>query len=114
MDKIKQARLNYVSARIEILRLNDAGKRDEALAQLSAAIRSAYNDYDTTSMAFNDFETEQAVGSANNIDHNARSSKTMLGLVVLGELAVGVFLSFLVVSDDSGSGAEAGVVFLER
>ena len=96
--KIKQARLDYVNERSEILQLSDAGKRDEALDQLTGTIRTAYNDYDTSCMAFNDFETDLAVGSANTIDHNVSSSKTILGLVVLGELAVGVFLSILVVT----------------
>ena len=98
MDKIKQARKNYVNIRTEILQLSDAGKKDEALGLLTRTIRSAYNDYDTTSKAFNDFETEQAARSANTIDHNVSSSKTMLGLVVLGQLGVGVFLSILVVT----------------
>jgi methyl-accepting chemotaxis protein len=98
LDKIKEARKNYVNDRTEILQLSDAGKKDEALALLTGTIRSAYNDYDTTSMAFNDFETKLATRSADTIDHNAKSGKTILGLVVLGELAVGVFLSLLVVT----------------
>jgi len=95
--KLKQARADYVNARSVILKLSDEGKKEEALAQMTGAIQTAYATYDKLSMAFNDFETDLTTDAIHTIQHTASSSKFTLGLVAVAELAIGVLLSLVIV-----------------
>jgi len=97
-EKMKQTRQNYVAARAPILQLSDAGKNEEALSLLLSSGRTAFNAYEEISMEFDDYEVAAATDAANTIQHNARSSKMMLAATVLGELAISIFLGFLVVT----------------
>jgi len=98
LEKMKQARQDYIASRASILQISDAGKNDEAMSLLLTSGRATYNAYEKLSTEFNDYETKTATGAADTIQHNAKSSKIMLASVVLGELAIGVFLGFLVVT----------------
>jgi len=97
-EKMKQARQDYIAARAPILQLSDAGKNEEAMALLMTSGQAAYDAYDKFSMDFNDYETEASKNTANIIQHNAKASKTMFAATVLGELAISIFLGFLVVT----------------
>jgi len=98
IEKMKQARLDYIAARAPILQLSDAGKNEEAMALLMTSGRPAYDAYDKLTMDFNDYETQNSKDTAATIQHNARSSKVMLAVTVLGEVAISTFLGFLVVT----------------
>ena len=96
--KLKQTRQDYLNARAPIIQLSDAGKNEEAMAQLLSTGRAAYNAYSSVAMDFNDLETKLGVDSATTIHHSARASKIMLSAVVLGEVIISVALSFFVVT----------------
>ena len=97
-EKVKQARQDYVAARVPILQISNAGKNEEAMAVLMTSGRATYNALVKISTEFSDFETKFATDGSDTIQHNARSSKIMLASVVLGELAISIFLGFLVVT----------------
>jgi len=97
-EKMTQARQSYVAVRAPILQLSDAGKNDEAMAMLLSSGREAYNAYIKISTEFGENQSKSATEGATNIEHNAQSSKIMLASVVLGELAISIFLGFLVVT----------------
>jgi methyl-accepting chemotaxis protein len=96
--KMQQARQDYIVARVPILKLSNAGKSDEAMALLMTSARAAYDAYDKASMDFNDFETDLSEKAAATIQHNAKSSKIMLASVVAGELALSIFIGFIVIT----------------
>ena len=98
LEKLTKARQDYTAARATILQLSDAGKNAEATALLLTSGSAAYDAYDKVCAEFNDLETKLATDSADSIQHNARASKTMLVATVLGEVAISVFLAFLVVT----------------
>jgi len=97
-EKMKQARQDYIAARAPILQLSDAGKNEEAMALLMTSGRTAYDAYDKLTMDFNDYETQNSKDTAATIQHNAKSSKVMLAVTVLGEVLISTFLGFLVVT----------------
>jgi methyl-accepting chemotaxis protein len=96
LEKMKQARLDYVAVSASVLPVSNAGKNDEALAVLMTAGREAFNNFNKVSTDFRDFQARIAAATAANIQADARSSKTMIASVMVGELVIGVFLSLLV------------------
>lgn len=116
MEKLKNARQDYLAAATGIVQLSDTGKNTEALARLSTVGRSTYDGYDKFSMDFNDLETSIATATAGNIQHRSKSSKIMLALTMIGEVGISIVLSIFVVtglnrvlrqvSSELGEGAE--------
>jgi len=98
VQKMKQARQDYVAARGPILQISNAGKNDEAMAELLKSGRATYNALVKISSEFVSFESKGATSAANAIQLRTKSSKIMLASVVLGELAISTFLGFLVVA----------------
>jgi len=115
-DQMKQARHDYLAARVPVMQLSTAGKNQEALAELQGPARAAYNAYDELASKFNAAETKAAVDSANIIERGARQSKITLGITITIELGMSILLAFLVVrglnhvlknvSSSLGQGAE--------
>jgi methyl-accepting chemotaxis protein len=98
LDQLKLARENYIIARASILQLSAAGKNDEAVARLLSSGSTTYDTYSKLCMEFNDLETKYGVEQSSAIQQSVKSSQTMLAMVVLGELAIGTFWGFLVVT----------------
>jgi methyl-accepting chemotaxis protein len=97
-EKMKQAREDYVNARGPVLQFSDAGKNQEAMAQLEGPARAAYEVYDQLGTQFNQLEVKTATDAANTIQHSAKFSKFMLSVVVVGELAISILLGFWLIT----------------
>ena len=96
-DKLKAARVQYITLRDQLLDLVDAGKVDEATQLNSASVYSAFDKYDTLvdqALALNikngDRETEQAFRSTD------RATVFIIGIsivVLIFALAIGALIS---------------------
>jgi len=97
-NKMIPARADYLKMRVGILELSNAGKNQEALAELMSTGRAAFNAYDQLAMSFNDLETRNATEAANSIHDKASHSKFILGATVLAEIGGSMLLAVLVVT----------------
>jgi len=97
LDKVQQTRQDYVKSRAAVLQLSNDGRREEAIADLSTSVQQSYGAFSAAVMAFNDLEGELATKAGADIDRNVKTSKTLLGVIMLVEVAVAVGLGFLVV-----------------
>jgi len=98
MEKMKEARKNYITARTSILELSNAGKTEEATALLMNSGRTAYGAYDVLSTELNNLEANGATNGAKSVLSNAKSSQVVLISVLTCELVISIFLAFLVIT----------------
>ncbi|MDR3457678.1 MAG: methyl-accepting chemotaxis protein [Verrucomicrobiae bacterium] len=96
-ESLKQARADYINARAPVLALSNAGKNEEALAELLSSGRVTFNAYDALSTKFSDFETKDATEAADTIQLNAKHSKVVLASVIIAQLILSCILSLVVV-----------------
>lgn len=97
IEKMKQARTDYINSRAPILQLSNAGKNEEALTEMLGAGRTAYNVYDELAAKFNAMETKAATEASSSIQQNVRRSKFVLSAVLASELIVSILLASVVV-----------------
>jgi methyl-accepting chemotaxis protein len=98
LAKLDQARQAYINVRTSILQLCENGKSDEAKSLLRGDGNTTYSAYNSAAMDFNDYEVKLSEDTTKGMTHSARSSNTIVGAILVGELVFSIVLSYFIVS----------------
>jgi methyl-accepting chemotaxis protein len=96
LDAMKQSRAAFTAVSKKLEGAAQAKQWDDALRQFESSYRPAFNDYNTKTMAFIDYQTELANQVGADADVAAANGRNLILVLAVAAVLVGVLLGVLI------------------